>query len=308
MTEPQQGATYDELLTAARTAEECGFEGFIRSDHYLKMSNAPTGSPAYTDAWTTLAGLARDTSTIRLGTLVTPVTFRAVGTFPVIVAEVDHMSGGRIDVGLGAGWFEEEHADYGLAFPDLRGRFDLLEDQLAILHGVWSAGTGSTFQYTGHTCRVKLEADYLRPAQRPHPPVVLGGSGAPRSARLAARYADEFNGAFLAVDAMKKAHDTVRKSCEDIGRDPGELVWSVAQVLCCGQTEAEIARRARVIGRDPTALRQEGLAGSPAEILDKMAVFSQAGAERFYLQLYDLSDLDQLRLVAEEVLPHMTSH
>jgi F420-dependent oxidoreductase-like protein len=303
-TEPQQGATYEQLLAVARTAEESGFEAFFRSDHYLRMGSSD-GTPAYTDAWTTLAGLARDTATIRLGTLVSPVTFRAVGSFPVVASQVDHMSGGRLEIGLGAGWYEQEHRDYGLPFPPVPDRYDLLEDQLAILHGVWSAPAGSTFQYDGRTAAVHLAADPLRPAQRPHPPIVLGGRGGPRSARLAAAYADEYNVAFVQVDTMKAVHDSVRAACERAGRDPAGLVWSVAQVLCCGRTPEEVARRAAAIGREEAELREHGLAGSPAEVLEKVGTFLEAGARRFYLQVLDLSDLDHLRLVAEEVLPHV---
>jgi F420-dependent oxidoreductase-like protein len=302
-TEPQQGASYDQLLAVARTAEECGYDAFFRSDHYLKMGSA-TGLPAYTDAWTTLAGLARDTTTIRLGTLVTPTTFRPVGTFPVTVAEVDHMSSGRIEVGLGAGWYRNEHDAYGLDFPSDRGRYDLLEDQLAILHGVWTTDAES-FDHEGLTCSVHLQATALRPLQQPHPPIILGGHGGPRGARLAATYADEFNVSFVPVDAMKTVHDAVRKRCDTQGRDPGTIVWSVGQVLCCGTSDAEVARRAAAIGREVPELRQNGLAGSPAEVLDKLGTFVDAGAERFYLQVLDLSDLDHLRLVAEEVLPHL---
>src|SRR5438445_7453879 len=152
-TEPQQGASYEQLLAVARTAEECGFGAFFRSDHYLKMVDA-SGLPAYTDAWTTLAGLARDTSTIRLGTLVTPVTFRPVGSFPVVATQVDQMSGGRVDVGLGAGWYDAEHTAYGLPFPAMKPRSDLLEDQLAILHGVRAAEPGTTFAYEGRIAAV----------------------------------------------------------------------------------------------------------------------------------------------------------
>jgi len=189
-TEPQQGASYDQLLTYARSAEAGGFDAFFRSDHVLKMGSA-SGLPAATDAWITLAGLARDTSTIRLGTLVTPVTFRQPGMFTVAAAQVDQMSGGRVEIGLGAGWYEQEHQAFGLAFPAITERYDLLEDQLEILHGTWSAGTGETFTFNGRTCSVQIEADTVRPAQQPLPPIVLGGQGRSRTARLAATYASE---------------------------------------------------------------------------------------------------------------------
>jgi F420-dependent oxidoreductase-like protein len=302
-TEPQQGASYHQLVTVARTAEECGFGAFFRSDHVLKMGSA-TGLPAVTDAWVTLAGLARDTTTIRLGTMVTPVTFRHVGTFPVVAAEVDHMSDGRLEVGLGAGWYEAEHQAFGIPFPPLGVRYDLLEDQLAILHGTWTAPAGSTFDLDGRTCSVHIEADTVRPHQRPHPPIVVGGQGGPRSARLAAAYADEYNSSFVSAEIMQTVHDRVRRACERDGRDPSTLAYSAGQVLCCGRTEAEVTRRAAAIGRDVAELRQNGLAGSPTEVLDKLGDFTAHGADRFYLQVLDLSDLDHLRLVAEDVLPH----
>jgi F420-dependent oxidoreductase-like protein len=302
-TEPQQGPSYEQLLAVAHTAQECGFAAFFRSDHVLKMGSA-TGLPACTDAWVTLAGLARDTSTIRLGTMVTPVTLRPVGTFTVVAAQVDHMSGGRLEIGLGAGWYEAEHQAFGVPFPALGTRYDLLEDQLAILHGTWSASPGSTFELRGRTCAVHIDADTVRPRQQPHPPIVLGGQGGPRSARLAATYADEYNSSFVPAETMRDVHDRVRRACEGAGRDPSTIVYSAGQVLCCGRTEAEVATRAAAIGREVAELRQNGLAGSPAEVLEKLGTLADHGADRFYLQVLDLSDLDHLRLVAEEVLPH----
>jgi F420-dependent oxidoreductase-like protein len=302
-TEPQQGASYDQLLAVAQTAQDCGFGAFFRSDHVLKMGSV-SGLPAATDAWITLAGLARDTTTIRLGTLVTPVTFRPIGMFAVAAAQVDQMSGGRVEVGLGAGWYDAEHAAFGLPFPAVNDRYDLLEDELAILHGAWTAPPGTTFELTGKTCSVAIAADTIRPHQRPHPPIVLGGQAGPRSARLAATYAEEYNSAFVPAESMSETHSRVRRACEDAGRDPSTMVYSAAQVLCCGQSEDEIARRAKAIGREVAELRENGLAGTPAEVLDKLGRFAEHGAERFYLQVLDLTDLDHLRLVAEEVLPH----
>jgi F420-dependent oxidoreductase-like protein len=303
-TEPQQGASYDQLLAVARETEALGFAAFFRSDHYLKMGSA-SGLPATTDAWVTLAGLARDTSTIRLGTLVSPVTFRSVGTFAVTVAEVDQMSGGRIDIGVGAGWYEAEHVAYGLPFPSASERYDLLEDQLAILHGLWSSVSGAVFEYRGVTTTVSIAADTVRPYRRP--PIVLGGNGGPRSARLAAQYADEYNKPFADIESIRAAHDRVRRACEAVDRDPSSVVYSAALVLCCGSSEAEVVRRAAAIGRDAERLRASGLAGTPAEVLDKLGTLAEASVDRvdrFYLQVLDLSDLDHLRLVAEEVMPH----
>jgi F420-dependent oxidoreductase-like protein len=306
-TEPQQGASYDQLLAVARTAEECGFDAFFRSDHVLKMGEA-SGLPAATDAWTTLAGLARDTTTIRLGTLVTPVTFRPLGTFAVVAAQVDHMSNGRLEIGLGAGWYESEHVAFGLPFPATTARYDLLEDQLDILSGLWTAPQGSTYEFAGATCSVRINPDTVRPHQRPHPPIVLGGRGGPRSARLAAAYAAEYNVGFTAAAGTREVHDRVRAACEKAGRDPSAVVYSAAQVLCVGRTDEELAARAASIGRDLAELKENGLAGTPAEVLDKLGTFADHGVERFYLQVLDLHDLDHLRLVAAEVLPHAPGH
>jgi F420-dependent oxidoreductase-like protein len=302
-TEPQQGASYEQLLTVARTAEDCGFGAFFRSDHVLKMGSA-TGLPAATDAWITLAGLARDTTTIRLGTLVTPVTFRHIGLFAVTAAQVDQMSGGRVELGLGAGWYDAEHEAFGVPFPAVKDRYDLLEDQLAVVHGVWTAPAGATFEHKGLTCEVAIAADTVRPHQRPHPPIILGGKAGPRSAQLAVAYADEYNAAFVPLDTMKATHDRIRAACEQAGRDPSSLVYSTAQVVCCGTDSAELERRAAAIGRDLAELRENGLAGTPAEILDKIGRFAAAGGERIYLQVLDLSDLDHLQLIADELLPH----
>ncbi|HTW21129.1 MAG TPA: TIGR03560 family F420-dependent LLM class oxidoreductase [Mycobacteriales bacterium] len=302
-TEPQQGASYDQLLAVASTAEECGYGAFFRSDHVLKMGSV-SGLPGVTDAWITLAGLARDTTSIRLGTLVTPVTFRDLGMLAVAVAQVDQMSGGRVDVGLGAGWYDEEHAAFGVPFPAVGDRYDRLEDQLAILHGLWTAPAGATFEHSGITRQVSISADTVRPARQPHPPIILGGRAGERSARLAVAYADEYNSAFVPVETMREVHDRIRRACESGNRDPSSITYSVAQVLCCGTDDAEIARRAKAIGREVDELRENGLAGTPAEVLDKIGTFIDAGAQRLYLQVLDLSDLDHLRLVAEQVMPH----
>jgi alkanesulfonate monooxygenase SsuD/methylene tetrahydromethanopterin reductase-like flavin-dependent oxidoreductase (luciferase family) len=228
--------------------------------------------------------------------------------FAVAAAQVDHMSNGRVEVGLGAGWFDAEHKAFGIPFPPVGGRYDLLEDQLAVLHGAWSAAPGATFAHTGKTCDVSIDADTLRPRQRPHPPIVLGGQAGVRGARLAVMYADEYNTPFVPAEEMQATHDRVRHACEVDGRDPASMIYSTAQVVCCGENEEAIARRAAAIGREASELRENGLAGTPAEILEKLGRLADAGAERFYLQVLDLNDLDHLRLLAQEVLPHAPGH
>jgi F420-dependent oxidoreductase-like protein len=302
-TEPQQGATYDDLLAVARTAEELGFGAFFRSDHYLKMGDV-SGRPGPTDAWTTLAGLARDTSTIRLGTMVTAGTFRLPGPLAITVATVDAMSGGRVELGLGAGWFDEEHRNYGIPFPPVGERFERLEEQFAIISGLWDAPDGETFSFDGAHYQLTDSPALPKPVQRPHPPLIVGGAGPTRTPRLAATYADEYNVPFHGVDDTAAAFERVRSACKDAGRDPDELSYSVAQVLCVGTDEDEVARRAAAIGREPDELRRNGVAGTPDEAVAKIAQFAAIGTTRVYLQVLDLADLDHLRLVAADVMAH----
>jgi F420-dependent oxidoreductase-like protein len=297
-TEPQQGATYDDLLRVARTAEAAGYDAFFRSDHYLTMGGS--GLPGATDAWVTLAGLARETSTIRLGTLVTAATFRLPGVLAISVAQVDAMSGGRVELGLGTGWYEQEHTAYGIPFPALGERFDRLEEQLQVVTGLWDADGPFTFR--GEHYELVDSPALPKPVQRPHPPVVVGGGGRRRTPRLAATYADEFNLPFASVEATREQFGRVREACEQTGR---ELVLSAAQVLCVGRDEAELARRAAAIGREVDELRENGLAGTPEEVVDKAARYAEAGATRLYLQVLDLTDLEHLDLVAEKVMPQL---
>ena len=305
-TEPQQGASYDDLVAVATTAEELGFDAYFRSDHYLAMGSV-TGDPGPTDAWVTLAGLARETSRIRLGTLLTAATFRLPGPLAISVAEVDAMSHGRVELGLGAGWFDAEHTAYGIPFPPLAERFDRLEEQLAIVTGLWGAEPGAPFSHTGTHYRVVDSPGLPKPVQRPGPPIIVGGGGPKRTPRLAATYAAEFNLAFRSLDDTTAQFATVRAACAARGRDPDELVYSAAQVVCCGRDDAEIARRAASIGRQVDELRQHGLCGTPDEVVTKLATFGAGGAGRVYLQVLDLDDLDHLRLLGSEVLPQVAA-
>jgi F420-dependent oxidoreductase-like protein len=303
-TEPQQGATYDDLLAVAQRAERLGFGAFFRSDHYLKMGGA-TGLPGPTDAWITLAGIARETTTIRLGTLVTAATFRMPGPLAISVAGVDQMSGGRVELGLGAGWYEQEHAAYGIPFPDLGARFDNLEEQMAIIHGLWNTPDGETFSFDGDVWQVQDSPALPKPVQAGGPPIVVGGGGKVRTPRLAAKYAAEFNLPFPPLERFVSQCGVVRDACEAEGRDPASLTYSVALVVCCGADEAEVERRAAAIGREPAELRRNGAAGTPDEVAETLRRWHEAGADRIYLQVLDLSDLDHLDLVAERVAPHL---
>ncbi len=299
-TEPQQGATYDDLLEVALEAERLGFGAFFRSDHYLGMGTE--GLPGPSDAWITLAGLARDTSTIRLGTMMTSATFRHPGPLAISVANVDQMSGGRVELGIGAGWFTEEHTKYGIPFPDTGERFDRLEDNLAIITGLWATEGG--FSHEGHHYTVEDSPGLPKPVQA-KPPILIGGVGKKRTPALTAKYADEFNLPFVDTVTTEAQFGRVRAACEDADRDPASLVYSNALVLCVGADEADYRRRAEAIGREPDELRQNGVAGTPQEAIDTIGRYAALGSERIYLQTLDLQDLDHLRLVAADVMPHV---
>jgi F420-dependent oxidoreductase-like protein len=300
--EPQQGNTYAQQLGVARATEAGGFDAFFRSDHYLRIGGGDPGAGP-TDSWVTLAGLAVQTSRIRLGTLLSSATFRFPGPLAISVAQVDEMSGGRVELGLGAGWYEAEHKAYAIPFPAVRERFDRLTEQLEIITGLWE--TRAAFNYEGRYYSVTDSPGLPKPVQSPRPPVIIGGFGPVRTPRLAARHGDEYNAAFQPVSAAARLFDATRAACEDLGRDPGSLKRSVALVVCCGQTEAEVARRAEAIGQGVPELRAAGLAGSPADVLEKIGAYAKVGADRVYLQVMDMDDLDHIALLAAEVLPHV---
>jgi alkanesulfonate monooxygenase len=304
-TEPQQGADYDDLLRVARAAEAAGYDAFFRSDHYLAMGDA-AGEPGPTDAWLTLAGLARETSRIRLGTLVSSATFRLPGPLAVSVAQVDRMSGGRVELGLGSGWFDAEHAAYGIPFPALGERFDRLAEQLEIVTGLWGTLPGERYSFDGVHYTVTDSPALPKPVQQPAPPIVIGGRGKKRTPELAARYASEFNVPFSDVDAAAGQFERVDAACAAIGRDPAGMVRSVAQIVCVGRDDAEIAARAATLGREVDELRANGLTGTPAEVVDRIGAWREkAGVTRLYLQLMDLADLDQIDLIAAQVAPQL---
>lgn len=300
--EPQQGATYSQQLAVAQRAESLGFSAFFRSDHYLAMK--VEGLPGPTDSWVTLAGIARETSTIRLGTLVTSATFRHPGPLAISVAQVDEMSSGRVDFGIGAGWYEAEHQAYAIPFPSLGERFERLEEQLEIITGMWATPIGETFDYTGKHYTVADSPALPKPVQRPHPPIIIGGGGPKRTPALAARFAGEFNLAFPTLDFVGLQFGRVRTALEAAGRPADDVVYSAAFLACAGEDEAQLTRRSGAIGRDLDEVRANSpLAGTPAEIADRLAAFADAGVQRVYLQLLDLSDLDHLDLFAAEVIP-----
>jgi len=302
--EPQQGATYADQLAVATTAEAAGYSAFFRSDHYLAMSG--DGLPGPTDSWVTLGGIARETSTIRLGTMVTSATFRHPGVLAISVAQVDEMSGGRVDLGLGAGWFEAEHDAYAIPFPPLGERFDRLTEQLDIITGMWRTPVGETFDYSGKHYTVKESPALPKPAQSPYPPIVIGGGGPKRTPALTAKYASEFNIPFADLDTLKTQFGRVAAAVADAGREANSLTYSAAFVVCAGRDDAQVAARAAAIGRDVDELRASSpLVGTPGEIAEKLDPFAEAGVQRVYLQVLDQSDLDHVEFFASEVIPQL---
>ncbi|MCX5426152.1 LLM class F420-dependent oxidoreductase [Streptomyces sp. NBC_00078] len=300
----QQGTDYAGLLRVAHTAEDCGYDAFFTSDHYLRLGDVP-GLPGPIDAWITMAGLARDTRTIRLGTLMSSATFRLPGPLAIAVAQIDRMSGGRVEFGLGTGWYAEEHTAYGIPFPSLGERFDRFEEQLAVITGLWDTPEGKTFSYEGTHYRLIDSPALPKPVQQPRPPLLIGGDGPVRTPRLVAAYADEFNVPFLSLETTAPLFDRVRQACRSAGRDPDTLHLSAAQVLCCGRTPEELSRRTEALGPEGGPFAKSRVSGSPAEVVDKIGRFTEAGATCLYLQPFDLGDLDHLELVAAEVVPQL---
>jgi F420-dependent oxidoreductase-like protein len=302
--EPQEGASYDQQLSMAQAAESYGFGAFFRSDHLLRIKPG-SGFPGPTDSWVTLGALGRETSRIRLGTMVTSATFRLPGPLAVAVAQVDAMSGGRVDFGIGTGWFEAEHSAYGIPFRALGERFDRLEEQLSILTGLWSTPIEERFSFDGSYYQLTDSPALPKPLQRPHPPIIVGGLGARRTPALAARFAKEFNVPFASAEVTAERIAMVRAACEAVARDPDELVYSHAITVCCAREESELERRAARIGRDLDDLRSSSAAGTPQEVVARLQAYRRAGASRSYLQIIDLDDLDHVALIAAEVLPQV---
>lgn len=299
--EPQQGASYANQLAVAQTAEQLGFTAFFRSDHFLAMSG--DGLPGPTDSWVTLGAIARETSRIRLGTLVTSATFRYPGPLAIAVAQVDEMSSGRVELGLGSGWFEKEHDAYGIPFPPLRERFDRLTEQLAIVTGLWTTRPGTTFDYNGKHYQISGSPALPKPVQDPHPPIIIGGAGAKRTPALAGTYAAEFNVPFAPIDVVRTQFQRVATAVDAANQPADSIVYSAAFVLCAGRDDTEVARRAAAIGRDVDELRSNSpLVGTPAEIVDKLGAWTDLGVQRIYAQMLDLSDLAHLELFAAEVM------
>jgi len=306
MTEPQQGLSYEEILSVARAAEEAGLEAFFRSDHYASFPGE-AGLPT-TDAWATLAGLARETTTIRLGTLVSPVTFRIPGNLAKVIQTVDEMSGGRIEAGFGAGWNEDEHAQLGIPFPPLAERYDMLAEELALLHGLWTEDDGWSLDGEHWQVRGAMLHGQIARGGRRHPHVILGGKGLPRLAELVARYGDEFNLNSASPDDAPAAYGRVRAACQKLGRDPDELVYSAMTGVLVAETNGDLRSRVddlmKALGRNAAdgeawlaERRGRWIMGTPDEARERAAALERQGTQRIMLQDFLPRDLDHVRLM-----------
>jgi len=297
--EPNRGATFDEVLAAARAAERAGFSGFFRSDHYA-ATDLSLGKPGSTDAWVTLGAIARETSTIRLGTLVSPVTFRLPAPLALIVSQVDVMSGGRVELGLGSGWFREEHEAFGIPFPDAPTRFDMLSEQLEIITNIWSTSEDERYSFTGQHYRLVGCPALPKPVQVPGPPIILGGSGRARGLALASAYASEFNVPFRPTAETVQILDRFRRYVEDLGIGR-EITLSAAQVVCVGRGKSELTRLATEFGISEESLSRSSLCGSHDEVANQLGILAEAGLRRLYIAVPDLQRLDFLDYIMPEI-------
>lgn len=303
--EPRHGASYQQILAMALAAERSGLDAFFRSDHYLGVDPADAQYRS-TDSWVTIAGLARETASIRLGTLVTAGTFRLPGPLAVAVATANGMSDGRVELGLGAAWYEEEHRQFGIPFPSMRTRFDHLEEQLEILTGLWGARPGDSYSFRG--THYQIDGNVVFAGKWPRPTVIVGGMGPRRTPALAARFADEFNAAFAPLELARERFALVKRLCEEQGREPSELRLStVIPRVCVGTDDAEVRRRQELLGPPIGAIPDQGLSGSPDYVAERLSEWTAAGVDRIYIHLLDVDDLDHVGLLGEQVAPRLRS-
>jgi F420-dependent oxidoreductase-like protein len=300
--EPRHGATYDRILAMAQATEAAGFDAFFRSDHYLGIDATDAGYQP-TDSWTTLGGLARETSRVKLGTLMTAGTFRNPAVLAMAVASVDQMSGGRICLGIGTGWYEREHQAFGIPFPPIGERFDRLEEEMAIINGLWTTPPGERFSFQGKFWQLDQCANFPALVQQPRPEIIIGGTGPRRTPLAAARFADEFNSG--AGHGVAERFANVRRVCEEIGRDPATLRMSVCYPVICGSTQAEAERRLERLGAPGARMLANGTVGTPDEVAAALGRFTQDGAEIVYLHIFDIDDLDHIALIGSEVVPQV---
>ena len=300
--EPRHGATYDRVVAMAKATEEAGMDAFFRNDHYLGIDST---DPEYrpTDSWTTLAGLAIETTQIKLGTLMTAGTFRHPGVLANAVATVDQMSGGRVILGIGTGWYEREHKAFGIPFPPIGERFDRLDEEMQILNGLWMTPQGEPFSFDGRFWQLEEARNFPVLVQAPRPEIVIGGTGPRRTPLMAAKWADEFNSG--AGHGCAERFANVRRVCEEIGRDPSTLRMSATAQVICGSTRAEAQERLERLGDPGARMLANGVVGTPSEVVGELERLDAEGCETVYLHIFDIDDLDHLALIGSEVVPQV---
>ncbi len=306
--EGQEGVTWQQHLALAAACEEHGFEGLFRSDHYASVFGASDRGSL--NAWAALAGLATATSRLRLGTLVSPVTFRHPTELASLVTAVDQISAGRAELGIGAGWWDPDHREHGFPFPDHRTRSEMLAEQLEIIHGLW---TEESTTFSGRHYELERCAALPKPIQEPHPPIMVGGVAKPNTLMPAARFADEYNSPAASLEELRVRRDRVAEACDAAGRDAGEVAFSVAFPCIVGETDAEVRQREeRTLDRVERtqelawfmAARDESWAiGTPDVIIERLRDLQEIGVDRVYLQHHNHDDLDSIALLGSEVLP-----
>ena len=308
MIEGQEGVSWDEWVALARACEEAGLEGLFRSDHYVStVDEAKLGS---LDAWAVLCGLATVTDSIRLGTMVSPATFRHPSLLAKMVTTADHISGGRVELGMGAGWFEREHSAYGFDFPSTSERMKRLAEQLEIVHGEWSE---AEFTFDGAYYSLEGLHALPRPVQQPHPPLIIGGSGGPKSLALAARWAEEYNTVFPSVEEARSRRSALDEALREAGRSPDGYTFSLMTTCIVGDDEAELRQRVQnVLARtnNNTAVddyiaeaSEQLIVGTTEQVIERLNQYAEAGVGRVMLQHLDHSDLDMVKLIGAKLVP-----
>jgi F420-dependent oxidoreductase-like protein len=301
MIEGQEDVTWEDWVALAETCEAAGVEALFRSDHYLSVQGRQERGSL--DAWSTLNALAARTETIRLGTMVSPASFRHPSVLAKSVVTADHVSGGRVELGIGAGWLESEHRAYGFPFHDTRARMDVLEEQLQIIRGQWGDGP---FSFEGEHYRIEDLDALPKPVQQPHPPLVMGGKAGPRGAALAARFASEYNVVSASPEEAAQARGRLADACREAGRDPADLGFSLMHGFVVGADDGEVRARAdrlaELRGGRPVDL-DSWLAGTPDQIAARLREYADAGVQRVMFQHLLHRDTDALELLAGEVMP-----
>ena len=306
MVEGQEDVTWEDWVALAAACEEHGLEGLFRSDHYASVMGAYDRGAL--DAWATLTALAARTGRIRLGSLVSPATFRHPSELAKVVATADHVSGGRVELGLGAGWNEPEHAMYGFEFPEQSSRLERFAEQLEIVHRQW---TEDSFDFAGRFYRLEGCRALPKPLQSPHPPLIVGGAARRGTVEPAARWADEYNTTFASIETLRERRGALDEACGRAGRDPATLRFSLMTTCVVARDEDALVERARRVvaitrGSDPEAFlaenRETGVVGTVEEARERLQALEEVGVERVFLQHLDHRDLDMVALIGSELV------